>query len=265
MKQIFFLLLLPFAMLSGPATAQSESTHADADVPALAADQRDLLREEIRAYLLEHPEVILEAIELLEERRESAATNADRALVASHSEAIFNDGYSHVGGNPEGDVTLVEFIDYRCGFCRRAHPEINELVETDPNLRVVVKEFPILGPESVAVGRMALAALEIDSDRYGALSDALMEHQGDLTETAGYLIAKQAGFNVSELKEAAQSETVAERLSMNYQLAQALGLQGTPSFILGGEIIRGYIPLAEMRDRISEARAGAGAADQAQN
>ena len=191
---------------------------------------------------------------MLETRRESAAAEADRDLVAAHAEQIYEDGFSYIAGNPEGDVTLVEFSDYRCGYCRQAHPQILELVATDPDLRVIIKEFPILGPDSVAVGRMALAALEVDPSRYGALNDALMSYPGNLTETTGYLVAKETGYDVTALKEAAAQETVSSRLEANYALAQTLGLQGTPSFILGGEIIRGFLPIEDMRDLVAAAR-----------
>lgn len=243
--------LVAFVSVS-TALAQDQSR---APVAGLTDGQRVQLRAEIRAYILENPEIILEAIQILEERRNQAEVNADQRLVAQHHEAIFNDGFSHIAGNPDGDVTLVEFSDYRCGFCKRAHPEIKALLDSDPNIRLIVKEFPILGPDSVTAGRMALAALKVDPGKYAELNDKMMAYPGNLTEAVAYRIAKDVGYDVVALKELAGDEEIDRQLETNYALAQQLGLQGTPSFILGDEIIRGYLPLREMQAAVADARA----------
>ena len=214
-----------------------------------------MLRDEIRAYLLENPEVILEAIQLLEDRRNQAAAEADSDLIAAHADAIFNDGHSHVLGNPDGDVTLVEFSDYRCHYCKKAHPDLKALLEQDPDIRLIIKEFPILGPDSTVAGRMALAALSLDPSLYPGLNDALMAFPGNLTEQAAYRIAQAEGYDITELKDVAASAEIDAQLEANYQLAQVLGLQGTPSFILGDEIIRGYLPLDDLKAVVAEVRA----------
>ena len=124
--------------------------HADGfDVKSMSKAEREAFREEIRSYLLENPEVIYEAIQILEERRKNAAADADRDLVASNADAIYNDGHSWASDNADTDITVVEFLDYRCGYCKRAHPEVAELLERDPKIKLIVKEFPILGPDSV--------------------------------------------------------------------------------------------------------------------
>ena len=223
----------------------------------MSDEERAAFRNEVRSYLLENPDVIFEAIQILEQRRALAGAEADRQLVLNNAESIFADGHSWVGGNPDGDVTVVEFIDYRCGFCKRAHPEVAEMLERDPNIRLIVKEFPILGPDSVKAGKMALAALDIAPDKYPDLSDELMEYRGNLTEQVAYQIAGGLGFDIAELKERANSVEIDDRLNSNYQLAQALGLQGTPAFIVGTEIIRGYLPVDDMLGAVQEARATA--------
>ncbi|MGD1922681.1 MAG: DsbA family protein [Paracoccaceae bacterium] len=228
---------------------------ADLDFQEMSASERAAFRNEVRNYLLENPEVIFEAIQILEQRRNMAAQNADRNLVAAHAEAIFEDGYSFVGGNPDGDVTMVEFLDYRCGFCKRAHPEVQEVLDRDPNVRLIVKEFPILGPDSVAAGRMALAALDVDRSKYEDLSDALMSYNGNLTEQVAYKIASGVGYDIAELKARAGSSEIDDRLQSNFALAQALNLQGTPAFIVGNEVIRGYLPVDELLGAIQDARA----------
>lgn len=233
-------------------SAQSQSRPALSDMSEI---EREALRTEIRAYLLEHPEVLMEAIQILEARRTVDRDQADAALIAENRGALYDDPNSWVGGNPDGDVTLVEFSDYRCGYCKRAHPELQQLLERDPNLRMVVKEFPILGPDSIAAARMAQAALDVDRARYGALNDALMSFDGQLTEAIAYQIAGQVGYDIAALKARAASAEIEARIADNHALARKLGLEGTPSFVIGNRILRGYLPLDRMIQAVAEARA----------
>ena len=243
---------LALAIPALPAAAQEQSLPAPSE---MSEAEREAFRAEVRAYLLEHPEVILEAIEILEARRSADQEKQDAELVAAHRDLLFNDPDSWVGGNPEGDVTLVEFLDYRCGYCKRAHPEVEALLQQDQNIRFVVKEFPILGEESVAAARMALAALEIDPSRFEALHDALMSHEGQLTEAAAYQIARNVGYDAEALKARAGQPDIEEQIRENYSLARALGINGTPGFVLGDRIVRGYLPLEEMQAAVDEVRA----------
>ena len=227
------------------------------DPKKMSAEEREAFRGEVREYLLENPEVIFEAIQILEERRKNASAAADRDLVAANAEAIFNDGHSWSSDNDAADITIVEFLDYRCGYCKRAHPEVEELLERDPKVKVIVKEFPILGPDSVKAGRMALAALALDPGKYRALNDALMAHKGNLTEATAYQVAAGVGYDIAQLKERAESQTISDKLNKNYQLAQTLGLQGTPAYIIGKQIIRGYLPVDDLLAVVAEERAEA--------
>jgi protein-disulfide isomerase len=215
---------------------------------------RAAFREEVRTYLLENPEIILEAIQMLEQRRAAASEASDRDVIAANADQLFDDGFSWVGGNPEGDVTIVEFLDYRCGYCKKAQPAVEELLERDPKVRLVVKEFPILGPASVSAGKLALAALDLDRGKFGPLHSALMGYEGNLTEEAAYQLAEEHGYDTEALRELAESSEIDDRLQKNYQLAQALGLQGTPAFIVGNKIIRGYIPADDMLAAVQDAR-----------
>ena len=217
--------------------------------------ERKAFRTEVRAYLLEHPEVLMEAIQVLEARRDADTQAADVALIAANREQLFDGANAWVTGNPDGDVTLVEFSDYRCGYCKRAHPELKILLQRDPNIRLVVREFPILGPDSVVAARMATAALDLDRSKFGALNDALMDFEGQLTEAAAYQIASHAGYDIAALKERAASAEVEARIGDTYALAKTLGLQGTPSFVLGNQIIRGYLPVERMLAAVAESRA----------
>lgn len=238
--------------LPGMSMAQQQSRPALSD---MTEAERESFRTEVRAYLLENPEVIMEAINILEARREANSQQADAELIAANSELLFNDPNSWVAGNPDGDVTLVEFADYRCGFCKKAHPELMELIQRDPNLRLVLKEFPILGPDSTAAARMALAAIELDPSKFDALNDSLMRFDGQLTEVIAYKIAEIEGYDVAALKQRAANSEIEAIINDNYALAREMGLQGTPSFVLGNQIIRGYIPLEEMIAAVAEARA----------
>ena len=224
------------------------------DLGAMSDADRAAFRDEVRSYLLENPEVIFEAIQILEQRRTAAAQESDSEMIESHADQLFADGFSYVAGNPDGDVTVVEFLDYRCGFCKKAHPAVVELLENDPNVRLIVKEFPILGPDSVTAGKLALAALEIDPAKFGQLHETLMAHRGDLTEQVSYQLAEDAGYDADALRELADSTEVDDRLQQNYQLARALGLQGTPAFVIGDEIIRGYLPVEDMLAAVRDAR-----------
>ncbi len=253
MRRAIALLTLAVALaVPGLAPAQQQSRPALSD---MTETEREALRTEIRAYLLEYPEVLMEAINILEARRKADTQQADAALIAANSEQLYNDPNSWVGGNPDGDVTLVEFSDYRCGFCKKAHPEVQELLQRDPNIRMVVKEFPILGPDSVAVARMAQAALELDPAKFETLNDKLMRFEGQLNEAIAYQIADRVGYDIATLKERAASAEIEARIGDNYALARAMGLKGTPSFILGNQIIRGYVPLDRMLAAVAKARA----------
>ena len=234
-----FVLLAPIMV-----TAQSNSL-----LGSFSETERQLIHSEIRAYLHDNPEVIIEALQ-----RAIESTEVDANLIAAHSEKIFNDTHSYVGGNPEGDITLVEFLDYRCHYCKKVHPQIDELLIKDPNIRLIIKEFPILGPNSVIAGRMAVAAVALDSGKYKALNDALMRFPGSLTENIAYRIAANAGYDIGVLRNEAAKEATTKKLQANYKLAQTMRLNGTPSFILEDEIIRGFVSAKQLQARVNEKR-----------
>jgi protein-disulfide isomerase len=151
----------------GSAQEQSRPVLSD-----MTEAEREAFRTEVRAYLLEYPEVLMEAINILEARRKADTLQADAALIAASSEQLYNDPHSWVSGNPEGDVTLVEFLDYRCGYCKKAHPEVQELLKRDPNIRLVVKEFPIRG----AYQRQLRACPNAGSARHAQLHTRQPDH-----------------------------------------------------------------------------------------
>ncbi len=214
-------------------------------------DEREALRSEIRAYLLEHPEVLFEAVAEYERRNAVAQADMDGALIEINAEDIFEDGYSWVGGNPDGDLTLVEFVDYRCGFCRRAFDHVMDFVETDGNIRFVVKEFPILGPQSELSSRLAVAVLELGGDAaYAEVHERLLALESDVTESAIADMVADLGIDPDEVMERMAADEVTAVLAENRALAQRLQINGTPSFILGGpenaELIRGFVPADDL-------------------
>ncbi|MDV4143994.1 DsbA family protein [Shimia sp. FJ5] len=225
------------------------------DLNNLSDAERDAFRAEVRAYLLDNPGVIMEAVEILEKQQQAAASAHDFSLVKSNREAIFNDGYSFVGGNPEGDITLVEFVDYRCGYCRKAHDEVKQLVEMDGNIRLIYKEFPILGEDSLASSRFAIAVKQVAGDEaYALVHDALITFNGDVTETAMTRLSDALGFDTDAVLAQMQSESVTAEIAQTRALAQKLAISGTPTFVLEDQLLRGYMPLAGMQALVDEKR-----------
>jgi protein-disulfide isomerase len=226
------------------------------DVSSMNEDEKAAFGEAVRDYLMENPTLLREWIDALQEQEAAEATALDAALVASNSAAIFDDGHSFVGGNPDGDLTLVEFLDSRCGYCKRAHPEVAELLASDGNIRIIIKEFPILGEESVAASRFAIAVKQIAGDEaYKLMGDTLMTHRGQFGREALSRLANTAGLDAEAIFVQMESEDVTDVIRKNHALAQELAISGTPTFILGDQMLRGYLPLDDMRSVVAQVRA----------
>lgn len=225
------------------------------DLTELSDAERAQFRAEVRAYLMENPEVIMEAVEKLQAREAEAQANADLSLVSDNAEAIFDDGYSWVGGNPEGDITLVEFLDYRCGYCKRAHEDVAKLLTSDGNIRMIVKEFPILGEQSMLASQFAIATKHVaGDDSYKAVSDALMEFRGDITEASLKRFANTFGLDADAIFARMEDPAVAREISETRALAQKLRISGTPTFVMEDELLRGYLPYDQMKAIVEEKR-----------
>ncbi len=229
------------------------------DLNALSDAEKAEFGAQVREYLLENPEVIIEAITILEERNAATQEQADRDLVASNADELFNDGYSWVGGNPDGDITLVEFMDYRCGYCRRAVPEVASLLAEDGNIRLVIKEFPILGDASVLSSRFAVATKHVaGDDAYKQVHDALMEFSGEPSEVTLRRISDGLGLDSDAIIAAMDSNQVTEEITRTRELAQRMQITGTPSFVLGTEMLRGFLPADQMQQIADGVRAEQG-------
>lgn len=239
--------LTALALIAGPAQATDLTQMSDAE--------RAAFRAEVRAYLMDNPEVIFEAAQQLEQRQAEAEAKADLEMVKANADAIFHDGFSWVGGNPDGDITLVEFMDYRCGYCRKAVPEVAELLEKDGNIRFIVKEFPILGEASMISSRFAIATKQVaGDDAYGQVHDALMAMQGDLTDVVLRRLAEGLGLDAEAILAHMESPEVTEEIAKTRALAQKLRISGTPTFVLEDELLRGYLPAAHLETIVSEKR-----------
>lgn len=239
--------LTAFALLAGSASA--------ADLTAMTDAEREAFRAEVRAYLMDNPEIIIEAVNLLEERKATAQAEADVSLVQANADEIFNDGFSWVGGNPDGDITLVEFMDYRCGYCRRAKPEVAKLLENDGNIRVIIKEFPILGEASMISSRFAIATRHVAGDEaYKQVHDALMEINSDLTDVTLRRLADGFGLDSDAILARMDSEDVTQEIAATRALAQRLQISGTPTFVLEDELLRGYLPADQMELIVADKR-----------
>lgn len=231
--------LLGLSLISAPAQALDLSAMSDAEKAKFGA--------QVREYLLENPEVIIEAINILEQRNAATQELADRELVAANAEELFNDGYSWVGGNPDGDITLVEFMDYRCGYCRRAVPEVASLLAEDGNIRLVIKELPILGEASVMSSRFAVATKQVaGDDAYKQVHDALLEFSGEPSEVALRRLSDGLDLDSDAILAAMDSDEVTAEINRTRELARKLNISGTPSFVLGTEMLRGFLPADQM-------------------
>jgi protein-disulfide isomerase len=226
------------------------------DITAMTDAERAALHQEIRDYLLANPDLLVEMANLLESREQAQQAASDAELVKANAGAIFSDSHSFVGGNPEGSVTLVEFIDYRCGYCRKAHPETARLIEGDGDIRRVIKEFPILGEESVIASRFAIATLQVAGpEAYAKLHDGLYTtFRGDMTVERLSAFAADLGLDPAPIAARMEAPEVTAVIAENHRLAQILGISGTPTFILGDQMIRGYVPLEAMKEIVSGAR-----------
>lgn len=235
------------AITAGAATADG--------LTDMSTAERDSFRAEVRAYLLEHPEVLMEAIRVLETREAQAQAASDSTLIETNRDDLFADAASWVGGNPDGDVTLVEFIDYRCGYCRRAHNEVAELVNGDGNIRFVVKEFPILGEQSLISSRFAVAVLQVAGpDAYKTVHDTLITLRGELDDDALRKLALGLELDADAVLAQMDSPEVTQVLEDNRALAQRLKINGTPSFVVQDELLRGYLPLSQMQTLVAGKR-----------
>ncbi len=253
----FLLIAAVATLLPCIASAQdtAQSTPPPRSMPltgALTPAQVQAIEQIVHDYLLRNPQVILDAVEHLEQQRHDEAQAAAKTAIADRRDELLHDPDSPVAGNPNGNVTIVEFFDYRCPYCKQVEPSLAQLRKDDRQLRFVYKEFPILGPDSVVASHAALAAHK--QNKYQALHDALLAARGRLDETTILKMAADAGLDAKRLKADMDSPEIDRIISRNMALARALGINGTPGFIIGDQLVPGAIDLPTLQKLVAEAR-----------
>jgi len=217
-------------------------------------EQRKAIEAIIHDYLMQNPDVLIEALRAAETKANHDADAKAALVLKDRRNEVFDDPASPVGGNPQGDVTIVEFFDYRCPYCKQVQPTLQTLLDQDRRLRFVYKEMPVLGPSSVLAAHAALAAQR--QDKYEAFHTAMMAAKGQITEDVVYKIAGSVGLDLDRLKHDMAEPEIERALKANLALASALDIRGTPGFIIGEHIVPGAIDLDALKNLVEEARKG---------
>lgn len=217
--------------------------------------ERDAFRAEVRAYLLDNPEVLIEAMDVLQSRQDQNAAQRDLQMLSDNADAIYNSPGDWAGGNLNGDITVVEFMDYRCGYCRKAFAEVEELVNSDGNIRFVLKEFPILGEQSLLASKFAISVRQLyGDDAYKTAHDALMQMRADVSPESLARLAGDLGHDAAAIAAQMEKPEVMAVIDVNHQLATTMEINGTPSFVIDQTMLRGYVPLDGMRQIVEGQR-----------
>ena len=227
---------------------------------AQAAEFTDSQRKEmesiIKDYLLANPDILREMGQLLEQNERLAEEQQRKSALVANADQIFRDGTDFVAGNPDGKVTMVEFFDYNCGWCKKGFSEVMALIESDKDLRFVLKEFPIFGGDSDYAAQAAIAASK--QGKYWELHVALFSHEGKITKDVVDELAAAQGLDMARLKKDMESPETAAMLERNRTLAQSLAINGTPAFIIDDKLVPGYLPKAELASAINDVRTKGG-------
>ncbi|PTM42797.1 DsbA family protein [Bosea sp. 124] len=249
-------LCLGLAVANAPALAQTQTqTQTQTPASGLTAEQRKAVVALIRETLLQNPELIQEALVELERRNTVAQADAQRSAVTAEKARLLDPATSAIVGNPQGDVTIVEFMDYNCGFCKRALEDVRALTKEDPKLKVVIKDFPILGPDSVEASRVAVAAMaQLTGPKYFDFHNKLMATKGRINGAKALEVAKESGADIERLKKEMESAQTRAVIEDTVALGDRLGLTGTPAFILGDEVIFGAVGQAALKQKIESVR-----------
>ena len=239
------------ALLAGPLCAP---THAQ----SFSSQQRGEIEGIIKDYLMSHPELLQDVLAELEKRQTAADAEKHNAALKEYSEAIFSSPRQVTLGNTQGDVTVVEFFDYNCGYCKRAMNDMMELLNTDLKLRFVLKEFPVLGDGSVQAAHVAAAARMQDKTgkKYLEFHLKLLSGRGAADKARALAVAKEVGFDMARIEKDMSSPEVRAQLEESFKLAEALGLNGTPSYVVGNEVVIGAVGLKTLREKVNTARCG---------
>jgi protein-disulfide isomerase len=244
-------------LLAAAATATLMMLPAPSRAENFSSAQRGEIEQIIKEYLVNHPEVLEEASAELDKRKQLAEAEKARTEIKNHSDAIFNSPHQVTIGNAKGDVTLVEFFDYNCGYCKRALADLTSIMKEDSKLRVVLKEFPVLGPGSVEAARVAVAVRMQDSGKkYFDFHQRLLGGRGQADKARALAAAKEAGFDMGRIEKDMASDEVRTSIEENMRIAETLGLNGTPSYVVGSEVVVGAVGLDALKQKVNVARCG---------
>jgi protein-disulfide isomerase len=244
----FKTLAAALAVLTLPLTTSAQ------EIQPLDPAQKQQMEQVVREYLVNNPEVIIEALESYQQREREAAQVRQRDAMGALQADLQNNPNDPVIGNPDGDVTVVEFFDYRCGYCKRVFDDVQTLLKEDGNIRFILKEFPILGPDSVNASRAAQAVWLHQKDKYLPFHIAMMNNKGDLNEAKIMELATNTGVDTALLKEQMSDPLVETTLNDTARMASALDITGTPAFIFGAQVQPGAIPLDMMKELVGAMR-----------
>ncbi|MBB3964105.1 DsbA family protein [Rhizobium metallidurans] len=224
--------------------------------PAAALDdaQKKEFGDFIKQYLIENPEIMLDVQNALQKKQEAARLVKANATISENKAAIFDSKYDMALGNPKGDVTIVEFFDYNCSYCRRALSDMQTILKKDPNIRFVLKEFPILGPESVAAHKVSAAFRKLAPEKYSQFHIALLGSDGRANEASAIEVAQSLGVSEKEIRAEMAKDPSDASVQETYSLAQSLGITGTPSYVIGNELVQGAVGYEDLETKVKNMR-----------
>ena len=250
--------LLASAALGQSPAVQPNQTPTP-EMPAaqgFSADQTHEIENIVKNYLVQHPEILQEAMDALDKHQKEADAEKARVTIKDNKATIFDSTHQVVLGNPEGNVTMVEFFDYNCAYCKRALPDMMSLLKTDPDLKFVLKEFPVLGPGSVEAAHVAVAARMQDptGKKYIEFHQKLLGGRGPADKARALAVAKEVGFDMARIEKDMNSDEVKDTIDEGMKLGDELGVSGTPSYVVGDQVVVGAVGLDELREKIKDQR-----------
>lgn len=239
---------------AGTLAALMAATSLPQSALALDAKQKEEIGAFIKEYLIANPEIMLDVQEALTNKQRAKQQEAAESAISGNKKAIFNSDYDMVLGNPDGDVTIVEFYDYNCGYCKRALSDMDEILSKDKNVRFVLKELPILGPDSLAAHKVSAAFRLVAPEKYGDFHRALLGGEDRATEETAIAVAAKLGVSEKDLRAKMEKEPHDAAVREAYGLANDLGITGTPSYVIGNEAVFGAVGAEEIESKVANMR-----------